>query len=101
MQNFLDFDAENWKLWYKWPRAKTMHAAKAKVTKTLRQWLQLPMSERSDAAWLIQTMEATQRAIGMDEQDIATILTMVYFVYEMPIPLFFWSAKFFRARGIC
>lgn len=95
MQNFLDFDADNWKLWYKWPRAKTMHAAKAKVTKTLRKWLQLPMSERSDAAWLIKTMEATQRAIGIDEQDIATILTMVYFVYEIPVPYF--GRKIFRA----
>lgn len=85
MQNLLGFRPKK-KLWYKCPRAKTMHAAKAKVTKTLRKWLQLPMSERSDAAWLIKTMEARQRAIGMDEQEIATILTMVYFVYEMPLP---------------
>lgn len=84
MRNFLDFDADNWKLWYKWPQAREMHAAKAKVTKTLREYLRLPHHDRADAAWLIQNMEATQRAIGMDDQDIATVLTMVYFVYENP-----------------
>lgn len=82
-QNFLEFDAENWKLWYKWPQSNEMHAAKNKITNTLREYLKLPRELRSDASWLVQTMEDTQKAIGMEEQDIATVLTMVYFVYDL------------------
>lgn len=80
LQNFLKFDSENWKLWYKWPQAKEMHAAKNKITNTLREYLKMSRDLRSDASWLVQTMEDTQKAIGMEEQDIATVLTMVYFV---------------------
>ena len=61
-----------------------MHAAKTKVTKTILAYLRLTKEERMDAAWLIQTMEATQRAIGMTDDDIATVLTMVYSVYAVP-----------------
>lgn len=85
LRNFLDFDAENWKLWYKWPQAEEMHAAKNKITKTLQEYLNMPKDLRLDAAWLVQTMEDTQKAIGMGEQDIATVLTMVYFVYDPPL----------------
>lgn len=78
--HFLDFDDDNWKLWYKWPNAKKMHEAKSKVIKTLRRYLALPKEERPGAAYIVETMETTQRALGTSEEDIAKILCMVVFV---------------------
>ena len=35
VQKFLAFDDENWKLWYKWPNARAMHAVKTEMMKTI------------------------------------------------------------------
>lgn len=78
--HFLEFDDDNWKLWYKWPNAKKMHTAKFKVIKTLIRYLALPKEERPGAAYIVETMETTQRALGTSEEDIAKILCMVVFV---------------------
>ena len=79
-KKFLDFDDDNWKLRYKWPNATKMHAVKSKLTKTLQRYLALPEEERPGAAHIVETMEATQRALGTYEEDIAKILCMVVFV---------------------
>ena len=79
-KEFLEFDDDNWKLWYKWPNATEMHAVKSKLTKTLQRYLALPEEERPGAAYIVKTMEATQRALGTSEEDIARILCMVVFV---------------------
>lgn len=79
-RHFLEFDDDNWKLWYKWPNATKMHAAKSKLAKTLQRYLALPKEERPGAAFIVETMEKTQRALGMSEEDIAKILSMVIFV---------------------
>lgn len=75
IKNFLVFDDENWKLWYKWPRAKRMHTAKAKMTKTVQEYLSLPCEKRPGAAHLLEVIETSQRALGISDHDIATNLT--------------------------
>ena len=35
VEHFLKFDTDNWKLWYKWPRAKELHEAKREMVKSL------------------------------------------------------------------
>ena len=35
VQKFLTFNYENWKLWYKWPKASAMHVAKTEMTNTV------------------------------------------------------------------
>ena len=57
-----------------------MHAVKSKLTKTLQRYLALPEEERPGAAYIVETMEATQRALGTSEEDIAKILCVVVFV---------------------
>lgn len=79
-KHFLKFDDESWKLWYKWPNAIQMHAAKSKLAKTLQRYLALPREERPGAAYIVEKIEETQRALGIPEEDIAKLLCMVAFV---------------------
>ena len=79
-KHFLEFDDDNWKLWYKWPNATKMHTAKSKLTKTLEHYLALPKKERPGAAYIVERMETTQRVLGTSEKDLAKILCMVIFV---------------------
>ena len=79
-QDFLDFDEDNWQLWYKWPNAKAMHLAKSKVSQAIQRWLHVPREQRPGMSYIVDTFETSQRAIGTSEEDLANILTMVVFV---------------------
>lgn len=76
-KHFLKFNEDQWKLLYKWPRATQMCAAKSQCIKTMQQYLALPKHERPGAAYIVEVMEATQRALGIPEDDIATVLFML------------------------
>ena len=76
-RHFLDFDDDSWKLVYKWPNATKMHTAKAKMTNALVRYLALPREERKGAAYLVEMMEKTQRALGFSEKDIANVFCIV------------------------
>ena len=82
LQDFIDFDDNNWMVFYNWkgPGAQAMHKPKARVLNILEDWLKLPKTERSGAAWLIETMEESQRQLGMDDRDIAVVLMMLMWV---------------------
>ncbi|KAL8924172.1 MAG: hypothetical protein Q9172_002794 [Xanthocarpia lactea] len=78
IQNFLAFDDENWKLWYKWPGGGAMQKAKEKVIGSLERYLKWPRGERAAAAYLMQMIENSQRALDISDRDIATNLMMMY-----------------------
>ena len=80
IQKFLTFDDENWKLWYKWPKASAMHAAKTAMMQTIEDYLSLPQQERGSAAHIVALIEDTTTALGLSKSDIAASLAMLYFV---------------------
>lgn len=80
LQNFVDFDDNNWMVWYKWPNATLMRTPKAKVLKTLENYVGLPKEKRTGIAWMIETMEDSQRNLGMNDADIAAVMMMLLFV---------------------
>ena len=79
VQKFLTFDNENWKLWYKWPKAGAMHAAKTAMMQTIEEYLSLPQKERGGAAHVVSLIEETTTALGLSKKDIAASLAMLYF----------------------
>lgn len=83
LQGIHDFDNANWKLLYKIPRfwAKDMWEAKDLVHGALLKYFKLPLGQRSDGAWVVQTLESEMRDMGVDDQQIASILMMTYWVY--------------------
>ena len=80
LQNFVDFDDHNWMVWYKWPDATLMRTPKAKVLKALEEYLSLPKEKRSGVAWIIETMEDSQRNLGMNDSDIAAVVMTLLWV---------------------
>lgn len=82
-QTFYDYDDESWKLLYKYPKifARGVNVAKNKIVNVIEVYLNLPKEERRDASWIIQTLEAEQRGIGIDTRNIAAMMMLAYWVY--------------------
>ena len=81
-EHFFDYDENSWKLLYQYPRifARDVHTAKSKMLDILVTYLNLSKEQKSDASWLIQTLENEQRDIGIDIRDIAAMIMMGYWV---------------------
>ncbi|KAF1996571.1 cytochrome P450 [Amniculicola lignicola CBS 123094] len=95
VQDFLDFDDENWKLWYKWPNADQMFAAKGRMAKAIERYLGLPNEQRSDASFIIKTFITSQRALDTSDEDLAKILCMLVFVMNTnTYKASFWALAF-------
>jgi hypothetical protein len=80
VQDFLDFDDENWTLWYKWPKASKMYMAKDRMAKAIERYLTLDDETREDASFIIKTFIKSQRALDTADGDIAKVLCMLVFV---------------------
>lgn len=80
LHNFIDFDKNNWMIWYNIPNASKARNPMAKVHRTIERYIKLPKCERPGGAWFISTMEDAQRQLGMKESDIATVLLMFMWV---------------------
>ncbi|KAF2010561.1 cytochrome P450 [Aaosphaeria arxii CBS 175.79] len=77
---FIAFDDESWKLWFKWPLSHKMFANKQRVEDSLEKWLKLPREERVGLAYLVDTIEKTQLAIGTPVEDLARIMHLLVFI---------------------
>ncbi|KAL9613036.1 MAG: hypothetical protein Q9167_002382 [Letrouitia subvulpina] len=84
VQTFLDFDEAGWMLIYRLPRfaAGRMFNAKERLTAALEQYFRTPVDQRLDSAWLVTILEQEQRHCHIDDQDIAKMFLMIYWVRE-------------------
>jgi hypothetical protein len=80
VQDSIDFDEENWKLWYRWPRATRMYAAKDRMARSIERYLALGEEMRQDASFITRTFIKSQRALDVSDVDIAKVLCMLAFV---------------------
>jgi hypothetical protein len=78
---YIAFDAESWKLWFKWPFSNSMYANKKAVEDALQSWLEVPVQERGEMGYLVRTVEKTQVAIGTPLSDLARIMNLLIFMY--------------------
>lgn len=81
-ESFFAFDDNSWKLTYKIPRpwSNDMYAAKQKGQDALATYFALPKEQRQGEAWVIRTLEAEMRGVGIESPDIAAFLMMIYWV---------------------
>lgn len=81
-QNFFSFDDTAWKLTYKVPPpwSNDMIAYKRTAQDALTKYFQLPVESRTDACWLVLSLEDEMRAVGIGASDIAAYLMMIYWV---------------------
>lgn len=93
--DFIAFDQDNWKLWYRWPNSEGMIEAKRRLAASIQGWLGLSDEQRGECSFIVQTMVRTQRAIGTSDEDLANILCMVVFVTNTNTPrVCFWSLAY-------
>ncbi len=80
LENFASFDNDAWKFTYQMPAfvAKKVYKAKARLQLAFTKYAELPMEERSDASWLVKTLEAEMRAAGMENKDIGAYFLMLF-----------------------
>lgn len=81
-ESFFTFDDLSWKLTYRIPSpwSNDMKAAKATAQNALTRYFELPKAQRPGACWLVETLEAEMRAVGIGPADIAAYLMMCYWV---------------------
>ena len=93
LDSFFLFDDESWKRNYQYPRfaAKDLYAAKDKATAAFERYFSLPRSSRPEAAWIIVTLKDDMRSLGMDTQQIACTILLIYWVVNTnAYKLTFW-----------
>jgi len=78
---FLAFDAEAWKLEYRYPKwaSRSMYAAKAKCEAALVGYLEIPSEFKDDAVDIVREFEDGFRELGIvDKAQCAVILLIFY-----------------------
>ncbi|KAK8080335.1 cytochrome p450 [Apiospora hydei] len=79
-KKFYVFDELSWQITYRIPKlfAKKMSAAQNTLQRSLKTYFQIPQSQRDETAWFTTAVEDELRAIGVSDDDIATIFLTVY-----------------------
>lgn len=79
---FAAFDEDSWQFTYQVPAifARKMFQAKTRAQQVFDRYFELPRNERSDASWLVTTLEDEMLAVGTKSKDISAYLMMLYWV---------------------
>ncbi|KAE8350519.1 cytochrome P450 [Aspergillus coremiiformis] len=77
---FIVFDELSWQVLYQYPDflATEMKSARDTIQRALKKYIQIPQRERNGDAWFTKAMENEMRALGINEDDIATMLVTIY-----------------------
>jgi len=79
---FETFDESSWKLSYRVPKswAKDMLTAKTQVSTALQKYASISADAKSDACWMIRTLESELHDAGLHSHDIGLQLLLLYWV---------------------
>ncbi|RYP61048.1 hypothetical protein DL770_009861 [Monosporascus sp. CRB-9-2] len=96
--DFFIFDADAWKLPYRYPKfaAREMYDAKARGETAFAEFLALPAEERQDASWIVNTIRDGLSGLGVDDpkQCGAMLFSLHRVVNSNAYRLCFWSLAF-------
>jgi hypothetical protein len=79
-KTFVLFDELSWQILYQYPDflAGEMKSSRDAVVRALKKYFQLPQAMRYGDAWFTKAMEDEMRALGISEDDIATMMMTIY-----------------------
>ncbi|KAL4974755.1 cytochrome P450 [Aspergillus desertorum] len=79
-QTFIHFDELSWQILYQYPDflAGEMKSSRNKIQQELKRYFQIPPGKRHGDAWFTKAMETEMRALGIGEDDIATMMVTIY-----------------------
>ncbi|KAL8726311.1 MAG: hypothetical protein Q9166_006789 [cf. Caloplaca sp. 2 TL-2023] len=80
IQSFIDFDDNNWMVFYGWPHRAAATAPMHKILAVIETYLDLAKTERAESTWLIDIFEDAQGHLNMPKRDIAVVLMMLLWV---------------------
>ena len=85
IRDLITFDDDNWMFCFKIPplfstKAKNVYAANSKMVKALTKYFGLTLEKRPGAAWMLQTFETEMRALDIDNQQIASMIALMYWM---------------------
>lgn len=88
LEHFSYFEDDIWQLLYRIPKpwSNRMQKSKAKIHHAILKYIKLPSWRRDNACWLVKTTIKESRARNIGDNDLATNLTMVFWVYVIFIP---------------
>ena len=77
---FIVFDELSWQVLYQYPNflAREMRAARDRLQRAIKRYIQTPQDQRTGDAWFTKAMENEMRALGIDDDDIATMMVTIY-----------------------
>jgi len=83
VRNFIEFDELSHQVIYQYPSflAKDMRAALDRMRSSLKRYIQVPRDLRTGGAWYISAIEEEMRAVGVSEDDMATVFATMYWAY--------------------
>jgi hypothetical protein len=83
LSSFYELDRGIWKILFQYPKmfSKEVLAVRDNITETLATYYRLPKQTRQDAAWFTKSMETESREAGLDEDEMAAAIMIIYFVY--------------------
>ena len=79
-KTFVHFDELSWQILYQYPDflASEMKSSRDKIQRVLKQYFQIPPEKRHGDAWFTKAMENEMRALGIGDDDIATMMVTIY-----------------------
>ena len=83
LSSFYELDRGIWKILFQYPKifSKEVIAVRDNITETLATYYRLPKETRQDAAWFTKSMETESREAGLNENEMAAAIMIIYFVY--------------------
>lgn len=82
LSTFYSLDRGMWKILFQYPKAfsKEVIAARDSITHMLTDYYKLPFEQRPDAAWFTKSLETESRAAGLNEEEMAAAIMIIFFV---------------------
>ncbi|KAL8783070.1 MAG: hypothetical protein Q9213_004882 [Squamulea squamosa] len=80
IQSFIDFDDNNWMVFYGWPHRAAATTPMQQILAVMETYLDLAKAERGESAWLIDIFEDAQGHLNLPKRDIAVVLMMLLWV---------------------
>lgn len=84
-EHLLNFNDDVWMLIFHYPRfaAKRLYHAQQKIITALESYMRYPKESRFGESWLIESVISQQVVAGVDEQNRAKMLLMIYWAYAI------------------
>jgi hypothetical protein len=82
LQSFYALDKGMWKILFQYPKmfSQEVITIRDHITDVIAKYYRLPQSSRPGAAWFTSVMEAESREAGLDAQEMAACIMIIYFV---------------------